>query len=426
VRIVGGRFRGLALADVGAGDPAAHLRPTSDRVRESLFNVLQGGRYGTPLAGARVLDLFAGTGALGLEALSRGAASGDLRGQRRDRARAPRAGTSRRPGPKPTPSSCRATPPAPAPARRTTSSSSTRPMAGLGQQALAAARAGGWLAPEALIVWEEARPCRPRRLHAARNPPLRRHPRHLPEGAMRPKLVIFDCDGVLVDSEGPMAEVLSANLTRHGLPLSPGRGPPALRRRHARRRGRAGAGDGCAAPGDLARRHLRRDLRPPPAGREPIPGVLGLVADLDRAGIARWVASNGAFEKMRITLTPVRPLGPLRRPDPVARMPSREARAGHAPPRDGGRRRRGRGHGDDRRQRSGLHRGAERGRPVPRLRPRGDGRRSRLAATGAEVVRSMEAEVSLTLSASSSSPRSRHAAAWNLPAGDRVKISQRR
>ena len=39
---------------------------------------------------------------------------------------------------------------------------------------------------------------------------------------MTPKLVIFDCDGVLVDSEGPMAEVLAANLTRHGLPVSPG------------------------------------------------------------------------------------------------------------------------------------------------------------------------------------------------------------
>jgi 16S rRNA (guanine966-N2)-methyltransferase len=62
------------LADVGKGDVAAHLRPTTDRVRESLFNVLQGGRFGDPVGGARVLDLFAGTGALGLEALSRGAA----------------------------------------------------------------------------------------------------------------------------------------------------------------------------------------------------------------------------------------------------------------------------------------------------------------------------------------------------------------
>ncbi len=74
MRIIGGQHRGLTLASVGKGDSAAHLRPTSDRVRESLFNVLQGGRFGDPIQDAQVLDLFAGTGALGLEALSRGAA----------------------------------------------------------------------------------------------------------------------------------------------------------------------------------------------------------------------------------------------------------------------------------------------------------------------------------------------------------------
>ncbi|MBS1302125.1 RsmD family RNA methyltransferase [Loktanella sp. SALINAS62] len=73
MRIVGGTHRGAALVPVGKGDAAAHLRPTSDRTRESLFNVLQGGRLGDPIRGARVLDLFAGTGALGLESLSRGA-----------------------------------------------------------------------------------------------------------------------------------------------------------------------------------------------------------------------------------------------------------------------------------------------------------------------------------------------------------------
>lgn len=75
MRIIGGEFRGRALASVGKGDAGAHLRPTTDRVRESLFNVLMGGRYGEPVSGARVLDLFAGTGALGLEAVSRGASS---------------------------------------------------------------------------------------------------------------------------------------------------------------------------------------------------------------------------------------------------------------------------------------------------------------------------------------------------------------
>lgn len=73
MRIIGGTHRGRSLASVGKGDAAAHLRPTSDRVRESLFNVLAGA-YGDPVSDARVLDIFAGTGALGLEALSRGAA----------------------------------------------------------------------------------------------------------------------------------------------------------------------------------------------------------------------------------------------------------------------------------------------------------------------------------------------------------------
>jgi 16S rRNA (guanine966-N2)-methyltransferase len=59
------------LASVGKGDAGAHLRPTTDRVRESLFNVLS---HQIDFDGLRVLDLFAGTGALGLEALSRGAA----------------------------------------------------------------------------------------------------------------------------------------------------------------------------------------------------------------------------------------------------------------------------------------------------------------------------------------------------------------
>jgi len=74
MRIVAGAFKGRALAAVGKGDPGAHLRPTTDRTRESLFNMLTGGRFGDPITDARVLDLFAGTGALGLEALSRGAA----------------------------------------------------------------------------------------------------------------------------------------------------------------------------------------------------------------------------------------------------------------------------------------------------------------------------------------------------------------
>lgn len=72
MRIIGGRFRGRAMTPLGKGDDAARLRPTSDRVREALFNVLAHGTY-PEIEGARVLDLFAGSGALGLEALSRGA-----------------------------------------------------------------------------------------------------------------------------------------------------------------------------------------------------------------------------------------------------------------------------------------------------------------------------------------------------------------
>ena len=75
MRIIAGDWRGRPLAAVGKGDAGAHLRPTTDRVRESLFSMLAGGRFGDPITDARVLDLFAGTGALGLEALSRGAAA---------------------------------------------------------------------------------------------------------------------------------------------------------------------------------------------------------------------------------------------------------------------------------------------------------------------------------------------------------------
>ncbi|MCZ8101230.1 MAG: 16S rRNA (guanine(966)-N(2))-methyltransferase RsmD [Burkholderiales bacterium] len=70
MRIVGGRFRGRPLT----GPRTMAVRPTSDRLRETLFNVLAHA-YEDPVEGARVLDLFAGTGALGLEALSRGASS---------------------------------------------------------------------------------------------------------------------------------------------------------------------------------------------------------------------------------------------------------------------------------------------------------------------------------------------------------------
>lgn len=69
MRIVGGKLRSRPLA----GPKTDTLRPTADRLREALFNILAHS-YGDPVTGARVLDLFAGTGALGIEAISRGAA----------------------------------------------------------------------------------------------------------------------------------------------------------------------------------------------------------------------------------------------------------------------------------------------------------------------------------------------------------------
>lgn len=160
MRIIGGIHRGLTLAALGKGDAGAHLRPTSDRVRESLFNVLLGGRFDDPVTGARVLDLFAGTGALGLEALSRGAAHATFVDDGRVAQRLIRDNIAR--------------------ARRQADAvllicDATRlpPLAqapcdlifldppyglGLGQKALVAARAGGWIAPGALVVWEDSAP----------------------------------------------------------------------------------------------------------------------------------------------------------------------------------------------------------------------------------------------------------------------------
>lgn len=156
MRIVSGRLRGLKLADVGAGDPGAHLRPTSDRVRESMFNLIQNS-HGFAFEGVRVLDLFAGTGALGLEALSRGAArvafvddgaaARALLRENVEKARAMGASDIWR--------------------RDATKLGPNRgagydlifldPPYGqrLGEAALASALAGNWLSPGALVVWEE-------------------------------------------------------------------------------------------------------------------------------------------------------------------------------------------------------------------------------------------------------------------------------
>lgn len=77
MRIVAGRHRGRSLAV----PPGTTTRPTSDRARQALFNILEHGQYvatGSPIVGARIFDGFAGTGALALEALSRGASHATL------------------------------------------------------------------------------------------------------------------------------------------------------------------------------------------------------------------------------------------------------------------------------------------------------------------------------------------------------------
>lgn len=157
MRIVGGALRGHALAGIGKGDAAAHLRPTADRVRESLFNMLGGGRFGDPLTGAAVLDVFAGTGALGLEALSRGAASvafleNGRKAQALIRENVARCGVEGR-----TRLICRdATRPGEAPGRHGLVFLDPPWRKGLGERALDALLAGGWIAGGALVVWEEA------------------------------------------------------------------------------------------------------------------------------------------------------------------------------------------------------------------------------------------------------------------------------
>lgn len=155
MRIVAGTHRGLRLTTLGKGDPAAHLRPTPDRVRESLFSMLTS-RLGD-LDGLRVLDLFAGTGALGLEALSRGAAEVIfVENGRKAQALIQKNIALTRSEPQTRLLRMDATRLGPAPDAPCDLVFLDPPYGkGMGEKALAAALAGGWLAPSALIVWEE-------------------------------------------------------------------------------------------------------------------------------------------------------------------------------------------------------------------------------------------------------------------------------
>jgi 16S rRNA (guanine966-N2)-methyltransferase len=154
MRVVGGRWRGRPLASPKSNA----IRPTADRLRQSLFNILLHA-YGDPIAGARVLDLFAGTGALGIEALSHGAGfvlfvddGAEARALLRDNVDSFGLGGVSRIFRRD------ATKLGPAHPLEPFSLAFLDPPYGqnLAALALASARAGGWLLPDALIVVEEA------------------------------------------------------------------------------------------------------------------------------------------------------------------------------------------------------------------------------------------------------------------------------
>jgi 16S rRNA (guanine966-N2)-methyltransferase len=154
MRVVGGRLRGRSLAS----PKTTVIRPTADRLREALFNILLHA-YNDPIADARVLDLFAGTGALGIEAVSRGAAfvlfvddGAEARALLRENVATLGLGGASKVF-----------------RRDATKLGPAHPIEpfslvfldppygkGLAERALASAHSGGWLAAEALIVVEEA------------------------------------------------------------------------------------------------------------------------------------------------------------------------------------------------------------------------------------------------------------------------------
>jgi len=154
MRIVGGRLRSRPIA----GPKSQAVRPTSDRLREALFNILTHS-YDDPVSGARALDLFAGTGALGIEAVSRGAAYAlfvdegvEARALLRDNVESLGLGgvtrIFRRDATKLGPAH---------PVQPFSLAFLDPPYGkGLAEKALVSARDGGWLLPNALIVVEEA------------------------------------------------------------------------------------------------------------------------------------------------------------------------------------------------------------------------------------------------------------------------------
>ena len=155
MRVVGGRLKGRNLVSPSSRE----IRPTADRLRESVINILVHA-YGNPFQGARVLDLFAGTGALGIEAISRGAAfalfvdnAAEARALLRNNVEALGLGGVTKVF-----------------RRDATNLGPAHPLdpfalvfldppyaKGLAEKALASLRDGGWLTPAALLVVEEAK-----------------------------------------------------------------------------------------------------------------------------------------------------------------------------------------------------------------------------------------------------------------------------
>ncbi len=153
MRVVGGRLSGRPLR----GPRSDRIRPTTDRLRETLFNILEHGHGG--VAGLRVIDLFAGTGALAIEAISRGASFAlmvddgtEARAAIRDNVEALGLGGVTRVFRR----DARKLGDAPAGERFDMAFLDPPYARGLAEPALAALRDGGWLKPGALCVVEEA------------------------------------------------------------------------------------------------------------------------------------------------------------------------------------------------------------------------------------------------------------------------------
>lgn len=119
---------------------------------------------------------------------------------------------------------------------------------------------------------------------------------------MQPELVIFDCDGVLVDSETVSNEVLARNLTRHGLEMTTAECMSHFVGGTMKSVGETAAGWGADLPSDWIDQIYGEIYARLRQGVPAIDGVVAVLDRIDQAGIPFCVASNGSEEKMAITL----------------------------------------------------------------------------------------------------------------------------